>query len=363
MIDHVTLANVIDEEARIRAQQLPPGSDTTLTAAERLARQLQKSPLPPTERLAVVLEEMFWASLLEEEGRPCRPRLLYTLGDGASTSGHWFDEPVPLSRETLRKLAPIQGRHGFLTWTIGARGPVIIGVETTPGDAFIVSAPAPGAIDAVWSGWRILTMRGGEVRRLSTCALPDATKVFDVVKDAIGGMPNVLVSTLLTIAEDGHGGSLWLVSESSRGPTPRTIAGVRMGVVLKPGPPPLERFADEADRQRWIASVAHLASVDGAVVLDAAARILGFSAFVETGPPVPLIELLPSGGTRRISSPDTGGGRHRAAAEFCRRVAPGAALVVSSDGRISVFAARRRDQPPLFSEVISLGMNLVPPAL
>ncbi len=360
MIDRAALAAVIDEEARLRALKMPGDSSPDLDPAARLARQLQKSPLPPTERLAVVLEELFWASLLEEEGRPCRPRLLYTLGDHASTSGHWFEEAVPLSREALRKLAPTQGRHGYLTWTIGMRGPVIVGIETKPGDAFLLSAPAAGAIDAVWSRWRILTMRGGEIQRLSTCALPDATKVFDVVKDAIGGMPNLLVSTLLTIAEDGHGGSLWLVSESTRNPQPRSIAGVRMGHVLEPGPPPLERFVDEADRQRWIASVAHLASVDGAVVLDAAARIIGFSAFVETGAPVPLIELLPSGGTRRISSPDTGGGRHRAAAEFCRRVAPGAALVVSSDGRISVFAARRRDQPPLFSEVISLGMHVEP---
>jgi len=351
VIDNRALAAIIDQEIRLRATQTTSKEDGSVSSQERLARQLQKSPLPPTEVLGVVVEELFWASLLAEEGRPCRPRLLYgVLGEGST--GHWFGEPVPLTRETLRKLTPTQGPRGYLSWKLGERGqPVITGIQNERGAAFVVSSPAAGAIDVVWSTFRILTVRGGELHRLSTCALPDAEKVFDVIRDAVGGVPNVLVSTLLAVAEDGHGGSLWVASGRS------SLDGVRIGYALKNEPPPLERFADEGARDHWIESVAHLAAVDGAVVLDASARVLGFSAFVETGAPVPLIELLASGVTRRISSPDTGGGRHRSAAEFCRRAAPAAALVVSSDGRISMFAARSRSQPPLFSEVMSLGLR------
>jgi hypothetical protein len=356
VIDGSTLAAMIDAEARHRAAK--SAVDGEGTAAEKVLREFQKCPLPPTSILAFVVEELFWASLLEEEGRPCRPRLAYVLDEvDARPTAHWFETPVGLHRESLRKLTPTQGQHGYLTWTIGKNGPVVTGVQTRSEGAFVLHAPAAGAIDAIWSVYRVLTVRGGEVRRLSTCALPDAVNVFDVVKDAIGGMPNILVSTLLTVAEEGHGGSLWLVS-AKRGANPAPLEGLRLGHPLRRGSSPLERFADETERLRWVASVAHLAAVDGAVVLDASARVLGFSAFVETGSPVPLIELLPSGETRRIASPDTGGGRHRSAAEFCRRAAPAAALVVSSDGRISVFAARSKDQPPLFSEVMSLGASV-----
>jgi hypothetical protein len=345
VIDALAVARILHEEARLRAGQ-------------RGGPSFEDHPLPEPERIARVIEEMFWASLLSEEGRPCRPRLLYTT-ESDRRAGHWFEDVVPLTRQALRMLAPTQGQRGYLSWTFGPKGPVITGVHDHCDGDFVLTAPGAGALDAAWAAHRILSVRAGELRRLSTCALPDARSVFAAVQDAIGGMPSLLVRALLAIVDDAHGGSLWLVSEA-RAKQARLeggIPGVRMGHRVRgDDTSPAERFGDDEEaRLRWVGSVAHLAAVDGAVVVDASARVLGFSAFVETGPPVPLIELLPDGETRRISSPDTGGGRHRSAAEFCRRAAPAAALVVSADGRISLFACRRPGQPPFFSEVMALG--------
>jgi hypothetical protein len=82
--------------------------------------------------------------------------------------------------------------------------------------------------------------------------------------------------------------------------------------------------------------------VDGAVLLDLDARPRGFSTFFNGEPPRNLSEQRGTAKVQRTAE-NLGGGRHRSAAAFCAAFAPAAALVVSSDGRMTMLWATQRD--------------------
>jgi hypothetical protein len=154
VIDCPGLTSAFFEEARLFAERMrfneeshTEGSDTE----EKFARLMASSPLPSSAQLCSVIEEVFWASLLTEEGRPCRPRLLYSPGrKQVRPSVHQLARSVPLTRETLRKLAPVQGSLGYLAWDYGSGGMEITGVQGREGGDpgnLIIAAPKNGALD------------------------------------------------------------------------------------------------------------------------------------------------------------------------------------------------------------------------
>lgn len=108
------------------------------------------SPLPSGPELAQVLRETFWASLIAEEGRPCRPRLLYAPSsppDGAPVVT--LVKPVSLDRAQLRKFSPAHGDTGFATWRFYSEGtPMIDGIRSHGArDALTITCPGVGAVD------------------------------------------------------------------------------------------------------------------------------------------------------------------------------------------------------------------------
>ena len=69
----------------------------------------EHNPLPERDVIAHVFEEVFWASLLTEESRPCGPRLIYRPRQAEMSQAiHRLVRPVELTREHLRKLTPVQ---------------------------------------------------------------------------------------------------------------------------------------------------------------------------------------------------------------------------------------------------------------
>ena len=197
--------------------------------------------------------------------------------------------------------------------------------------------------------FRLVTLRAGHVDQLARYALPDVHRALDTVRLLLGAFePVTLGPAIRAIAEAGHGGSLWIVREGCR------VEGVSIGRPVVPDQRPI---LERRERFDWLASIGHLAAVDGAVLLDARLRVLGFGAFIRLGDEdVRVNELMRSGELRNISWVETGGGRHRSAIEFCRALAPAAAIVVSEDGRSSLIAASP-GEPPLFIELGSLGFS------
>ena len=170
--------------------------------------------------------------------------------------------------------------------------------------------------------------------------------------DLFGGVGAVFLErSVRVISDQGHGGALWIV----RDPSALANSGVRIGVrVNDVGPALLDRKYDE--RVRWLETIGHLGGIDGAVVLDGSARLLGFGAFIPTPGDALVFRYHKDKGPTMSSASTIGGGRHRSAIQFCAACAPAAAYVVSEDGRISFFASDRPNSIPLCAEIVSLGV-------
>jgi hypothetical protein len=131
MIDSQTLTRSFLEEACFFSERTRYGDDATgMSPEERFEKLVALCPLPDAEQIALVLEEVFWSSLLTEEGRPCRPRLLYIpRQENLRQATHRLAIPVALTRENLRKLSPSQGPLGYLTWDCASNAAEITGVQ------------------------------------------------------------------------------------------------------------------------------------------------------------------------------------------------------------------------------------------
>src|SRR5438132_7563814 len=134
MINGSHLASAVYEEAHFIAARTTVTAAPELTTDERLALDVKQWPLPSAPELAEVIEKTFWASLLVEEGRPCRPRLLYMPSTDDQRPIHWFEDAIPLNCEALRKLTPAQGPRGYLRWKHTPEGPIISGIQVHEGD-------------------------------------------------------------------------------------------------------------------------------------------------------------------------------------------------------------------------------------
>lgn len=77
MINSQELADVLLEEIRLLGESISFSDAPDLTSEQKFARAVVQFPVPSRETIASVIQEVFWASLLKEESRPCRPRLLY----------------------------------------------------------------------------------------------------------------------------------------------------------------------------------------------------------------------------------------------------------------------------------------------
>jgi hypothetical protein len=281
-----------------------------------------------------VIEEVFWSSMLKEESRPCRPRLLYfPERDTVHSATHRLKNPVMLNRDNLRKLTPAQGTLGYLTWDSSAGKPEIAGIQGRQGgDAcdFVIASPNYGAIDISWHCIRLVALRAGRVDRLSKASLPTMTRALDIVQQVLGSFdPVYLHHVISAILEDGHCGSVWVLHEEQ---APDTI---QIGYpTYKDQPPPPEKHLQ---RFKWLNSIGHLAATDGAVLLDSKLRLHGFGAFIDISHSARVVTcIFGRDNIEKRYSTELGGGRHRSAIEFCGRFAPAAAIVVSEDGRISL---------------------------
>jgi hypothetical protein len=336
MINAQELADIFLGEAHNQARSISFQEFSDLTPEQKVEKAKEHHPLPERDVIADVFEEVFWASLLTEESRPCRPRLIYRPRQAEMSQAiHRLVRPVELTREHLRKLTQVQGPLGYLVWDVESNTPEIIGVEGRQGGDpcdFTVAAPSDGALDISWWCIRLVAVRAGRVDRLSSTMLPDMHKALDIIRQLLGNFaPVFLGRTIQSIASEGHGGAVWIVGEG------RAVDGIQIGypVTLDQRPLP-ERFEQ---RLPWLKSVGYLAAVDGAVLLDSQLRVLGFGAFVNIPDQQEKVAFLTGKGVEMVEPRQLGGGRHRSALQFCLEYAPAAAVVVSEDGRITVMGA------------------------
>jgi hypothetical protein len=342
MIDISALTAAILRETRLLGESIKFNS-LELSPEEQFTRSCEQFPLPPKETITAVTEEVFWASVLTEESRPCRPRIIYSPRQrDRGQAMHWLASAIKLNRDSLRKLTPTQGPLGYLVWDSESEKPEITGIEGRQGGEagdFMIAAPNYGALDISWHCLRIVAFRAGRLDCRSEEFLPDQNRALDMVRRLLGSFDvTYLRHVIRSISEEGHGGAIWVVREG------QSLEGIQIGhAIEKSSPPPR---APHLPRFKWLESVGNLAAVDGAVLIDSQLRVLGFGCFVNLPDSSREVGCL-TGSNKVEKRPSTalGGGRHRSAIEFCSRFAPAAAIVVSEDGRISMIGAAPNDAP------------------
>jgi hypothetical protein len=336
-----------------------------LSPKEKLDRFLKEAPLPDRDLLAAVMGETFWSSTLAEEGRPCRPRIAFSAGDPPPT--HRFAQPRPITRESLRKLSLALAPRDCFVWERIDGEPKMTGIEIRPRPWIprhlgpTISVTAPGALDLSWNMVRLVTCRGGEILRASTCGFGDlhAVAQFFISKFAAPSL-SVAFIVIEAILEQGHGGSLWILGD----PALATHEGLEIGTPVDSDDQGIfERFpkaAEDAKYGPWLRSVAKLGAVDGAILVDTKFRVLGFGTFIkDLKVDLPLAERMKGGKVKLTESPDNKrwGGRHRSAVAFCARFAPAAAFVVSEDGGITAFLGEK-DAHVWCEPIVRLGNDI-----
>lgn len=334
-------------------------SQTILDELRRPRWLLLSDPrdLPPAEVFATVLEEVLWATTLAEEGRPCRPRLLW--GEPPAEAEYRLEEPQAFTRQNLRKLTGVHGPRGYLTFRIHDGEVRITGVaprfgQGHPGN-LILATVGVLSFDVLSSAERIVSVRAGEVRKLGECALPNLTEASRRVRTAVSGTlgPEHLAPIVQEIFNSGHGGSVWIVRQHA----PLTL---KKGWRIAGAPLPGTWTADTHQRielETWLTSAGQLAAADGSLIIDGDASVRAFGAYVAVpGESIEIRTHKPDGTSDATHAESLGGGRHASAAAFCKSHAPAAAIVVSADGRITLVTCSSEGAHVDAWEVASLGM-------
>lgn len=323
------------------------------------------------DELAHLLNVCFFASLHEDEGRPCVFSLAVQTAEGPGDVT--FAETLPFEARTLGKLAAATDPERTDIAVRLDRGTFrILGVRRRDPTSYrdlSIRVLRPGVIAVERWGEVLLLYSDGKPYLFSDESLihrPTVEPLVELMPEwkatADSAVPSlrgpsrapaknatVVREIAIQMARHRHGGMI-LVVPSNLG---QDIPAVTPGYVFAPPGPRLEEDAKNLDRRRQdIDFLGRLTAVDGALVMHADLRARGFGWHVTTtgsaGDDDEVgVEIDPedlSEKPLRIS--EFRGARHRAAIRFCQAQAAGIAIVASQDGDVSIFARDPQRDPP-----------------
>jgi hypothetical protein len=285
--------------------------------------------------------------------------------------------PRSLTAAEIRQLCFAHGPNGALVWSTDGVGsvtnpeqPQICGIlpdcDLTRLTHWVIEGPANGGVD-IWAGLdRLVSLRAGALEIMRQHARSTLEHLGPEIGWFFGesDLANDWNEVVARIIATGHGGSLWVCKER-----PATDTMITLGY-------PIDRITMSANDPQISAdlgpgilkvmqhsplrltSVAELASLDGAVLLSHRMEPFGFGAFIGTDASDEVFKLNPLREPKLVPSATTGGGRHRSAVAFCRRCAPALAVVVSSDGTVTMVSHRPGARAPVsmtYSQVKGAG--------
>jgi hypothetical protein len=356
-------------------------TDPTNAAANRALSDLVR-PLPTREQIATILDAVYVASLLEEEGRRVDFTLAYLSEAGARRQQHGvfpFKTPLPLVPDRLAKyvLAAAPLTTSFCIWP-GSDGQLAVWGLTHHGnhtfDVDLTHLPTHLSVRVVRTGTftvhfdsRLLLLFSRDHFHLFDPNLAERIGLVDILRDRVGLAVPVAVAlqrVCLRMVALGHGGTILL---TQKGVTPNALK-MHDTITMRDGGLTLLKDVVEQDRKRGTGEdapkepvregtvvhqgyaqdekhrealdfVAQLTAVDGAVVLDDELNVHGFGATIVTGATFPSVTAeQPAGlGKRAPLDLERRGNRHRSAVSFCaQQTGLALALVASQDGDFSV---------------------------
>ncbi len=353
-------------------------------------------PLFPSEpHLRTVIEALFWASIMSEEGRFGTPSVVWAP-PGKCPDGLRFRTSLPLTPSEIAKLAPIASGLPTPLGVVARKGrrPEIWGVAPDTLWSIRVRAIRPGDVSidygfhrlALFSQQRCLFLGAG----MPQCAAMLAAGFAPTLPDTPRTVLAVLLLQIVKRVREAGGGGTILVVPAANGDWPSALEAQRypleppaLGLARKfkelvdpidkavrqknasrtPGMPQVDAWsllpgiADinhyvvgedifvDPELQQAVNAVAGLAAVDGAVVLDDALRVLSCGARIGASVDGQLpraLQWIPvdhgdGPKPRPVDAVKLGGTRHQSAFRFVSSNRESVALVASHDGPVSAF--------------------------
>ncbi len=327
--------------------------------------------LPSRDEIAVLVDAGFWASLRHEEGYVSKISLAYLSPDEAEQP-MLFEYTLPLDPAALAKVAPAVERAGIHlgVWPVGGTLRVWGTTAAIPPLCFVLEVAAPGllVIKHKRSGEdskfvNVAVLEGDQIKLVDerVSSLPDSPPLLTSLlgfdsPESWGNSVSVHVQLAVSMRAHGRGGLLLIVPADRDQWRESIVQPIKYEMM-----PPFSALAElrrsglEARRERaWqdavgraIGVIAGLTAVDGATILTADYKLIGFGAKIARRKGSPQIAAITmtepiAGGTAEIIEPARlGGTRHLSAAQFVHDQRDAIALVASQDRHFTVFAWSR----------------------
>jgi hypothetical protein len=333
---------------------------------------------PAREHVAGLINAVFWASLVQVEGRPTTLSIAY-LPPEQSQQPFVFARPLPLEPNALAKVAPSAERPGihFGAWPNAAGELEVWGMtRSIPLLCFVLDVASPGLIvvkhrhggqgskfvnAAVLAGDEAKLVDGAGSRTLECSSLLNTLIGWRTTRGGAEWIDptNVFVQLALSMRAHRRGGTM-LVVPAAHDEWRTSIASPILYCAREPFGglrDHARRAAEDGARRRHRAAlgrvvdaIAGLTAVDGATIVTDALEVVGFGAKIvrrKGQPPVESVLLSePVEGNRATKEAPSalGGTRHLSAAQFVNDQRDAVAMVASQDGRFTIFTWSQRDE-------------------
>ncbi len=332
-------------------------SNEEIESARQFSNRI--APIPSVSDLEYLLDIAFFASLTQEEGRPvcfslayCDPT--YTLD--SKTPAVRFATELPLAVEHIRKLSPASNPEttDIAVFPSGNKLTIwglVYARSLPPGTTskllgLAVATRQVGVLIVRFNHEHVLTFANGQITFADTNAFNSESILRFLMRAFQANRPSYAkyfsATTIIDMAcvalEGGVGATVLVLPQ---GLTARALEPAKYGVHESARATLAAALADPGQFE-LARSVAHLASIDGALVVDEFGMLLGAGTMIRTEetPDFSVVIVNPQSPTEPPKhgalSSFSAGARHRSGLVFCY-LNPGAvALVVSHDGVMSL---------------------------
>jgi hypothetical protein len=365
-------------------------SHQVISILEQLADLRRPKITPSASALAQVIEKVFWASLDRYEGIPLRTRVFFTPRQALTSSSGiiCFENRQAFSLTTIRQLSPALAAGGGLLVVEDERQ--ALWIEGILGCSPSITGSSPlwlsveccdvGVVRVKNSSSPILEFSRGVVRQLGGMSfdrnsaevlLMSASLFPDEPAGRAWHIASAIIDIAFAIERTGGGGALWILPSTSSSSSEvrglgqvvrmhsnswepyREMWELRTSTIrllnqgCNAGHEFLQAAAQEWDslrRNSLIDTVASLAGIDGAILLDGSPQVLEFGVICnQFAVPATTVQELTDPGSPTVGSDVEasyfGGSRHRSAIDFCSSNYPAGAVVASHDGGLTVFVS------------------------
>lgn len=321
---------------------------------------------PKAEVIEAIIDTAFWASLRREEGLSPKISLAY-LSPEEAKQPLLFEERLPLTTETLTKLAPGVERSGIHlgVWLEGNKLCVWGTTLQVPSYCFILDVSEPGLLVVKHrrkGGYgkfvNVAVLIGDQIKIVNerNAGLPDCPapliSLLGFDSPSSGDSINLLIQLGVSMRAHQHGGALLVVPSGNQSWKESIIYPVKY--LVQPAFSGLANLVSQevedgnlsqwqVDVRREIDGLAGLTAIDGATIINDRYELLAFGAKI--GRPegngvvdkIFVTEPIVGGETLIVHPSQSGGTRHLSAAQFVHDQRQALAFVASQDGRFTIF--------------------------